>query len=157
MILVSAVDGSKGDIATKTGTYGITPSTFIDRGIAKSITGAQTTIWNNAKKHTVGGTTYNDASTFYLDQAKVDADRNYTWYFDQFGNLIGDTYIADTYSYAVLKNIRWVVGTPGYAEATLIDMDGKEYTAKVSTIDGWTNDQWVADNAVTTYNVTGAG
>ena len=155
MILVSAVDGKDGKIALEANDYNEenTPVTFIDRGIADSIVGAQTTIWNQTSKHTIDGETYDDASTFYLDEAKADASRDYTWYFDQFGNLIGATYIDDVYSYAVLKDIIWVPGAPGYAQATLIGMDGEEYTATVDTLDGYYGDAWTIDNAKATYSV----
>ena len=157
MILVSAVDNKDGKIALEANDYNEkdTPVTFIDRGIADSIVGAQTTIWNQTSKHTIDGETYDDASTFYLDEAKADAEHNYTWYFDQFGNLIGATEIEATYDYAVLKDIRWVVGAPGYAQATLIGMDGEEFTTKVSSLDGHGVDAWTVDNAKTTYQVSG--
>ena len=65
----------------------------------------------------------------------MDGTVNFTWFLDQFGNLIGDVAIDNT-NYAVLKNINWETGKPGYAEATLVYMDGKEDTVKVASIDG---------------------
>ena len=158
MILISAVDGKDGKIALIDGT----PATVIDRGEADSIVGAQTTIWNQTSKHTIDGETYDDASTFYLDQANSDANHDYTWYFDQFGNLIGATEIEATYNYAVLKDIRWIVGAPGYAQATLIGMDGEEFTTTVSTMDGWSTlntHDWedFLNDAATEYRVNGEG
>jgi hypothetical protein len=104
---------------------------------ATSIVGAQSVIHFNDGKHTIGGKDYNDASTFYLDKAGLDNATNYTWFFDQYGNLIGDTDIINN-NYAVLKNIQWVtvVGSNGYAQATLVDFTGKETTVKVNSIDG---------------------
>ena len=42
----------------------------------------------------------------------------------------------DRTGYAVLKDIIWEVGRPGYTEATLVNMDGSEYTATVVKFDG---------------------
>ena len=36
----------------------------------------------------------------------------------------------------MLKDLIWIQGTPGYARATLVNMDGTEYTAIVTSIDG---------------------
>ena len=103
---------------------------------ADTIDGAQTLIWYNASQHTVNGTTYNDAVRFHLDEA-VNNTTNYTWYFDQFGNLIGNTQIATQYSYAAVKNMWWA-GDPatglGSAKATLVYMDGSENVVTVSGI-----------------------
>ena len=103
-------------------------------GKADSIVGAQSTIWANNAKHVIGGTTYNDNVRFHFDQAANEVT-NHTWYFDSYGNLIGASDIISN-NYAVLKNLRWVVGAPGHAEATLVDMTGAESTVTVKTIDG---------------------
>ena len=110
-------------------------------GKATSVTGAQTSILVNAKQHIVNGTTYNDANTYYLDQAGQTPFVNFTWFFDSYGNVIGSAKIAATYSYAVLKSLYWNLGTPGYATATLIDAaTGAETTVTVSSIDGDVDD-----------------
>ena len=114
---------------TNTGKYGEI------YGVAESLVGAQSTIWNRVDRHTVNGEDYYDAVKFYLDQAGTDTT-NHTWYFDQYDNLIGVTDIISG-NYAVLKDIRWVVGTPGHAEATLIDLAGNESTVTVDTLDGF--------------------
>ena len=135
---------------TNTGKYGEI------YGVAESLVGAQSTIWWNAEQHTVNGTDYYDAVKFYLDQAGPDTT-NHTWYFDQYGNLIGATDIIST-NYAVLKSLQWipVTGSTGYAQAVLVDMAGNETTVTVSSIDGDAADTpdhlndafggWEADN-----------
>ena len=105
-------------------------------GKADSIEGAQTKIWRNADKHTIADKDYMDAVQFNHNEAG-DSTVKFTWLFDQFGNLIGSVAL-DRSNYAVLKDIIWNTGRPGYAEATLISMvDGKEYTATVDTFDGF--------------------
>ena len=101
-------------------------------GKADSFDGAQTAIWKNGVGHTVEGKDYNDAYTFYLDEAGRTGTVKYTWFLDQFGNLIGDVAIDNT-NYAVLKDIVWEKND---AVATLVYMDGTEDTVKVSYIDG---------------------
>ena len=107
---------------------------FYDVQEAESFVGAQTQIWYNASQHTIDGTTYDDAAHY----AKDDADNNtedFTWFLDQYGNVIGSVAIDRT-GYAVLKDIVWKIGTPGYAEATLVYMDGSEATVEVVEFDG---------------------
>ena len=103
--------------------------------VAKTFVGAQTKIWTNAAQHTIDGTEYDDAAHFYLDAAGKTKTENFTWFLDQYGNVIGNVAIDRT-SYAVLKDIIWNVGKPGYAEATLVYMDGSEKTVTVNTLDG---------------------
>ena len=107
-------------------------------GKADSFVGAQTEVYYKSNQHTIDKKDYKDAYTFYLDEAGMDGTVNFTWFLDQFGNLIGDVAIDNT-NYAVLKNINWETGKPGYAEATLVYMDGKEETVKVASIDGVIN------------------
>ncbi len=102
---------------------------------ATSFEGAQTDIWTKAYKHTIDKKDYMDATTFYLNEAGTDGTANYTWFVDQFGNLIGAAGV-DNSNYAVLKDIYWSLGKPGYADATIVYMDGKEESVKVSSIDG---------------------
>ena len=108
-------------------------------GKAESFEGAQSKNWYNAAKHTIDDKDYNDAVRFYLDAAGTTKTAKFTWFLDQFGNLIGDAAI-DNSNYAVLKNIIWNVGRPGSAEATLVFMDGKEETVTVNSIDGLKED-----------------
>ena len=124
---------------------------------AESFVGAQTTIHYNADTHTINGTEYNDAYKFFRDDAGVTEDYNFTWYLDQYGNVIGATGI--TSNYAVLKDIIWIQGTPGYAQATLVYMDGTEATVTVNSIDGFDGTTpWATgnDDAVPTLNDSSA-
>lgn len=107
--------------------------------VAKTFVGAQTKIWTNAAQHTIDGTEYDDAAHFYLDAAGKTKTENFTWFLDQYGNVIGNVAIDRT-SYAVLKDIIWNTGKPGYAEATLVDFNGKETTVTVNSFDGLAKD-----------------
>ena len=111
-------------------------------GKADSVVGAQSTIWNNNAKHVIGGTTYDDNNRFHFDQAGTEVT-NHTWYFDSYGNLIGASDIVST-NYAVLKDLIWVNGNPGHAEATLIDLKGEESKVTVSAIDGAEGTSFIA-------------
>jgi len=105
--------------------------------VAETITGAQTVIWWNAGQHTVNGTTYNDAARFHLNNVGMTETDNRTWFFDQFGNLIGNVVIATNYSYAAIKNMWWAGDAAtglGSAKATLVYMDGTENVVTVSGI-----------------------
>ena len=124
-------------------------------GVATSIQGAQTMLWWNAAQHTIDGQTYNDAFCFHLDAAGNNTIR-YNWWMDQYGNIIGATEL-DRDSFAVIKDMIWVRGTPGYAQATLIDMAGNESTVTVRSIDGDANGAadfvaWDTDDAAPTLN-----
>ena len=123
--------------------------------VAESFVGAQSKLWYNESKHTINSEDYIDAVNFELDEAGNDQTENHTWYLDQYGNLIGATDINST-NYAVLKDIIWVVGKPGHAEATLVDMNGNEYTATVNTMDGDATApfNWDADDYTTKYTDT---
>ena len=109
-------------------------------GKAEAVTGAQTSILINAKQHIVNGTTYNDANTYYLDQAADTPLVNFTWFLDTYGNVIGSAKVAATYTYAILKSLTWNFGTGGAngsAVATLVNAaTGEETTASVKSIDG---------------------
>ena len=104
-------------------------------GKADSFEGAQTSIWSKTYKHTIDKKDYLDASEFNLDEAGTTGTAKYTWFLDQFGNLIGSVGIANE-NYAVLKSIIWKNGEDDHAEATLVYMDGTEDKVTVDTIDG---------------------
>ena len=125
--------------------------------VAESFVGAQTKIHFDADYHTINGTDYNDAVKFFRDDAGVSEDYNFNWYLDQYGNVIGATGI--TSNYAVLKDIIWITGRPGYAEATLVYMDGSEATVTVDSIDGFSfrSDAWDTDEDDTTPVLRDAG
>ena len=95
-------------------------------GKATSVEGAQSIIYWNSKQHNVAGTVYNDALKFKLDQAGTSLG-NYTWFFDQYGNLIGDVEIAAATSYGVINSIWWAGNAAdgtGVAKANVTYMDG---------------------------------
>ena len=77
---------------------------------ATSIDGAQSVIYYNAKQHNVEGTVYDDAVKFYFDNA-VASTNKFTWFFDQYSNLIGAADIAATDSYGVINRIWWAGNT----------------------------------------------
>ena len=148
LVHVNAVD--KTDIITVTNAKPTPYPTVEVVGEAKSFTGAQSKIYHDSNKHTIGGEDYMDAYRFYKNVADSSSIK-YTWFLDQFGNLIGSDLIDNT-SYAVLKNIYWTGSNRnGYAEAVLVDMDGKESTVTVDQIDGL-----ASQNTVKPYEFTGA-
>ena len=157
MLLVYAVQNGQGKVVTNTNVATLTQQHVEILGVAESFVGAQSTIWANIAKHVIGGTEYPDNVRFHLDQAGTDIT-NHTWYKDTKGNLIGATDIVST-NYAVVKNIIWKVGAPGYAEVTLVDMSGNETTATLSSIDGVDDNGFMStvDNAVPTYRAHAAG
>ncbi len=105
-------------------------------GKAESFVGAQTKIWSNDSRHTIADKEYNDAYKFLLNVAGDTKTNNFSWFLDQFGNLIGCTEI-DNSGYAILKDIVWVGGKNSHAEATLVYMDGTEKeNVVVNSIDG---------------------
>ena len=121
---------------------------------AESFVGAQTKIHSNADYHTVNGTDYPDAVKFFRNDAGTNRTENFNWWMDQYDNLIGVTGI--TSNYAVLKDMIWIQGTPGYAQATLVYMDGTEATVTVNSIDGTQGNgdfsSWNANNTVPYMN-----
>ena len=93
---------------------------------ATSVDGAQSVIYWNAQQHNVEGTVYDDATKFYLDNAKQDNGK-YTWFFDQYGNLIGNVEIAAATSYGVITKLWWAGNAAdgsGVAKADVTYMDG---------------------------------
>ena len=106
-------------------------------GKAESFEGTQTVIYFNSGKHTVEGTTYDDAATFYLDNAQKSAAK-YTWFKDQYGNLIGNVIVATAYSYGVITDMWWVndgSNGSGKAMANVRYMDDTTNTVEVASID----------------------
>ena len=106
-------------------------------GAAESFVGGQESIWKHPAYHTIDGEDYMDALHFHLNETGDLQTIDHNWWLDQYGNLIGVTNLDRT-DYAVLKDLIWVNGgrDGGYAEATLIYMDGSEETVTVNTIDG---------------------
>ena len=102
---------------------------------AESFEGAQTETYLKSTKRTIDKKDYDVADNFYKDDAGLDGSVKYTWFLDQFGNLIGNDDV-DTTSYAVLKSIKFVDKNDGAAEAVLVYLDGTEETVNVKSIDG---------------------
>ncbi len=137
MVLVNAVDAANGAIATELGTYGTTATKLDVLGLATSMVGAQTILWWNVAQHTVNGTNYNDACTFFFDEADTDIG-NHAWYFDQFGNLIGAADISTQYTYGVISNLWWAQDSStgsGVAKATITYMDGSTAVVNLAKVD----------------------
>lgn len=93
---------------------------------ATSIDGAQSVIYYNAQQHNVEGTVYDDAAKFYFDNAGKSTNK-FTWFFDQYNNLIGNVEIAAATSYGVINSIWWAGNAAdgsGVAKANVTYMDG---------------------------------
>ena len=116
--------------STNDGVYG----EIVDK--ATSIEGAQSVIYWKSQQHNVAGTVYDDAAKFLLDQAGTSLG-NYTWFFDQYGNLIGDVEIAAATSYGVITKLWWA-GTSadgtGVAKANVTYMDGTTAQVDISSM-----------------------
>ena len=107
-------------------------------GKAESFEGAQTIIYYNADKHTVEGTTYDDALKFILGNVNNYKTTKHTWFKDLYGNLIGAVEVATVYNYGVVTDMWWVMdGTngSGKALANIRFMDDTTNTVTVSSID----------------------
>lgn len=106
-------------------------------GKAESFEGAQTIIYYNTGKHTVEGTTYDDALKFILGNGTTKTTKH-TWFKDLYGNLIGVVEVATVYNYGVVTDMWWVMdGTngSGKALANIRFMDDTTNTVTVSSID----------------------
>ena len=112
---------------------------------AESFEGVQSKIYYKADMHTIEGKDYDDAYRFYLNDAGKDGSVKYTWFLDQFGNVIGSSAIDNT-NYAVLKDIEWVSGKGAHAQGTLVYMDGTEESVEIASIDGLTNAKGFSGN-----------
>lgn len=103
---------------------------------ATSIDGAQSVIYYNAKQHNVEGTVYDDAVKFYFDNA-VASTNKFTWFFDQYNNLIGNVEIAAATSYGVINSIWWAGNATdgsGVAKANVTYVDGTTALVDLSKI-----------------------
>ena len=77
---------------------------------AESFQGKQTTVFYNQNKHQVDSKDYNDQLCLFLDQAGTTTNTTFTWYLDQFGNLIGIGN-AHAVNYGVITSIYAAFGT----------------------------------------------
>ena len=70
-----------------------------------SVDAKQTSVtWNNGT-HNVGGEIKNDQLTLFMDYAGSNLNTTFTWYFDQYGNLIGIGPKANTVNYGVITSL----------------------------------------------------
>ena len=123
-------------------------------GKATSVDGAQSVIYWNAQQHNVEGTVYDDAYKFLLDNAKTSTSK-YTWFFDQYNNLIGNVEIAAATSYGVINSIWWAGNAAdgtGVATANVTYMDGTTAVLDISTL---IYNGAAAENRNTTYIAKG--
>ena len=150
MVLVHAYTAAGNDVNLSGALYPATNSNSAGEiyGLAEVLTpGTQTLIWTTVNMHTVNGTDYNDAEEFHLDEAGFETTAH-SWYFDQFGNLIGATDIATQYSYGVIKALWWAgdaTNGAGVAKASVVYMDG---TTEVVTL----GSVRINDEAITVNN-----
>ena len=122
---------------------------------ATSIDGAQSVIYWNAQQHNVEGTVYDDAAKFYFDNAGKSTNK-FTWFFDQYNNLIGNVEIAAATSYGVINSIWWAGNAAdgsGVAKANVTYMDGT--TTTVLDISTLIYNGAAAENRNTTYIAKG--
>ena len=110
-------------------------------GKAESFEGSQTLQWTNAAKHTVDGTTYDDALELHLNDALY-ATGKYTWFKDQYGNIIGVKKIDTVYSYGVITKLFYSASSEngaglgsGKFMATVKYMDGTENNVEVASVE----------------------
>ena len=118
-------------------------------GVATSISGAQSKVWSNldVNKHTVAGTDYNDNNRFHLDEAGIDTNSSFTWYFDTKGNLIGAVKNATAHAYGVITSM-W---------SSVNSADGtSKVLANVTYMDGTTETLTVGSVTVSTANTAAA-
>ncbi len=116
--------------------YNAAKAAYTALGLAETVNGTQTFVWWNADKHTVAGVDYNDNVHFYLDAAGIDLTKGYTWYLDQFGNMIGNSAIVTPKAYGIVENVQWLNtwGVNGYAQATIRYMDNTTATKVISDV-----------------------
>ena len=136
-VLVNGITNTADTAGEIVGVYdNVTSIAAIDvLGLAESFAGKQTTLHYNIEKHTIDGIVHDDANAYELDDAGNTLS-TFTWFKDQFGNVIGSTLIATAYDYGVINNIQWItqVGSVGYAQATITLMDGSTKSIIVSAI-----------------------
>ena len=121
---------------------------------AESFTGAQSVIYWNNEQHNVAGTVYDDAVKFVLDEAG-NSTGNHTWFFNQYGNLIGNVEIAAANSYGVINSIWWAGNATdgsGVAKANVTYVDGTTAVLDISTL---IYNGAAAENRNTTYIAKG--
>ena len=107
--------------------------------VATSFVGAQSKVYSDNSRDVAGYVEKPSNVQFNHDASgKVVSKTNYTWYMDQYNNLIGSFVINTTYSYGAIENIQWInpETASGYAQATIRYMDGSTSMVKVSSLNG---------------------
>lgn len=102
-------------------------------GVAETVEGEVTKY--TSKTTTVGETTYDDAYKYNLGSNK--AKEPSVFFLDQFKNVIGRVKIMPAApDYGIIKDIQWInpESANGYAQATVLYMDGTEEKAVVAKI-----------------------
>ena len=130
-VLVNAYTAKNSNSATASGAVNGNYGEIV--GKADSIEGAQSVLYWNAKQHNVEGTVYDDAYKFLHDEAGTSTAK-YTWFFDQYGNLIGSVEIEAATSYGVITRMWWagnVADGSGVAKANVTYMDGTTGTVDI--------------------------
>ena len=136
MVLLNAYTGNtlNTNSATNSGAVITTSDKYGEiLSAATAVTGSQTIIYTNADQHNINGTVYDDAMKLIRDDAGNDT-ANYTWYFDQYNNLIGATKIAADTNYGVINSIWWAGNASdgsGTAQANVTYMDGTTGTVTI--------------------------
>lgn len=153
---------SAGDFAYKTVKNDTNVLAYAEiAGKAETFEGAQSVVWFYTGKHTVDGTTYDDAAEFHLNEAQSKTTKH-TWFKDLYGNVIGNVEVASVYSYGVITKMYWEIGTAGSgkAMADVTYMDGTTNTVTVAKVNDLPT-AWSYDNkffgdksSSTTYYVT---
>ncbi len=100
--------------------------------VAESFQGKQTSLAWNTGKHNVDSKDYDDQMTLYLDRANRVTNTTFTWYLDQYGNIIG---IGDAHAvnYGVITSI-YSAQKQGETDTT----GGVKAVANVTYTDGTT-------------------
>ena len=128
-------------------------------GEPDAIDGVQTELTTKAS-HVVEDDEYMDAVNFYKDEAGRDGENEYTWYFDQYGNLIANAEIDAIYNFGVLTSIYWkdsFDGEDGYAVGTITYMDGESEKVTVYAAEGFkdtTKDRKGVENVLTSKSIS---
>ena len=135
---------SAAGISYNSGTYYVLVNAEIV-DVATSFVGAQSKVYSDNSRDVAGyvekpsNVQFNhDATVNPADGKPVVSTTNYTWYMDQYNNLIGAFEIENTYSYGVIQDIQWInpSGASGYARATIRYVNGETGVVTVDKLCG---------------------
>ena len=142
-------------------------------GVAKSTVAKQTVVYWNQEKHSVGGTDYPDQLNLVLDVAGTTVNSDFTWYFDQYDNIIGigeavrsnygvitslyssfSTADGATDGKAVAKaHVKYADGTEADVIIDRFVVASKDPTTQAGQPNAWTNGHSTAGDAMRVENV----